>query len=102
MEGGRFHTAHSATAKAVCAASNRAADRPARRAGTVARRHPRDRARARRGRGALDGAGRRRSHSRRRRMRRRRRRQRRQLRVRRARRPRGRRGDRGQLAAQPR
>jgi hypothetical protein len=79
MDGGRFHTVHSSTTKAVCAASNKPPDHRAGRAGSAARRRPRHRARARGGTRALDRDGGRISRDRRRRMYRRDRGERRRL-----------------------
>ena len=59
MDGGRFHTVHSATTKAVCAASNRRATGSHGAVGPGARCRPRARPRARRRAGALDRDGRR-------------------------------------------
>ena len=99
MDGGRFHTVHSATTKAVCAASNRRATTAQGAQGQAL-----DTAHAiglalAAGAGALDGDGRRLPDHRRRRMHRRHRRRRRQLGVRRARRARSGRVDRRQLEA---
>ncbi len=79
MDGGRFHTLHSCTTKAVCAASNKRATTAQGRGRPGPRRDACARAGARRRARALDRDGGRRADPGRRRMHRRRRRQRRRL-----------------------
>ena len=79
MDGGRFHTLHSCTTKAVCAASNKRATTAKGAVGQDLDVDACARPRARRRSGALDRHGGRRADPGRRRMHRRRRRQRRRL-----------------------